>query len=1116
MSCPRCDEERAAGMKFCGACGARFIATCHACGKLSPAGQKFCGECGAALQSSSAANIRYGSPQSYTPKHLVEKILTTRGALEGERKQVTVLFADIKGSLELLVGKDPEEVRKLLDPVLEHMMQAVHRYEGTVNQILGDGIMAIFGAPVAHEDHAIRACYAALRIQKSIDQYASQIRQRDGIALQIRVGLNSGEVVVRSIGSDLHMDYTAIGQTTHLAARMEQIARPGTILITGDTLRLAEGYVDVSPLGPVSVKGLAKAVDVFEVRGAGPVRSRFQAAAARGLTPFVGRSSEMSLLRDALAAAEHARPQVVAIVGEPGVGKSRLVHEFVHSRQTSNWLVVESNSASYGQATPYLPVIELLKNYFKIDAGDTDRAIREKVTGRVLTLDAAMHALVPPLLHLLDALPEDHPFRSLDPAQHRQATYAAISRILVAENRLQPVVAVFEDLHWNDSLTLGLLNELVTGVKDARLLLIVSYRPEHQDDWRNRPNYRRIRLDPLPEENVVELLQALLGAHPSLSELKGFLLERSGGNPFFMEEIVRTLIETQVLAGVRSDYRIAKPFSSTQVPATVQAVIASRIDRLPVPEKRLLQEAAVIGNDAPYALLQEICGLADEQLRPLLANLESAEFLYVTQLFPDLVYTFKHSLTHEVAYTGLLRERRRDIHARIVFAMEKLYADRLNEQVERLASHAFHAQLQDKALLYLRMAGTKAAERHAYREATALFEQALGLLPTGDSAELLEQAIDLRFEIRNALQPLGERERIAEYLHQAEPLAHKLGDPRRIGWIQSYLTEYFWMLGRTQEAISAGDRAVQAARQLADLPLEVVTNLPLGLVHHVRGDYAKAIECFDWNIRHLQGALVRERFGMFVLPSLFSRSFTAWSLAELGEFDRAASIGEEAVHLSEEANHPFSSGYARLGMGVLHLRRGDLRRAISSFERALSVGAFSDSPVGFSFVAFHLGYALALSGNCKEGIGLLERTVEVAETKRFVARHSLRLAYLAESYLLADRLDKAEATAVRALALAREHHERANEAYVLRVQGELGAASHQPEAEQAFRAGLALAEKLGMRPLVAHCHFGLARLLESHTQVSAATMHLLCAQKEFDSMRMRPWVDGLVASAARS
>jgi len=1093
-------------MKFCTGCGERFFTSCQACGMANPAAQKFCGECGAALHPALIAATRYGSPQAYTPKHLVEKILTSRASLEGERKQVTVLFADIKGSLELLAGRDPEEVRKLLDPVLEQMMLSVHRYEGTVNQVLGDGIMAIFGAPVAHEDHAIRACYAALGMKKSIDQYAAQVRRSDGISLQVRTGINSGEVVVRSIGSDLHMDYTAIGQTTHLAARMEQIARPGTVLVTSDTLSLAEGYVDVAPLGPVQVKGLAGTIEAFEVTGAGPVRSRFQAAAARGLTPFVGRKSEMAVLREVLSRAQGKNAQVVAIVGEPGVGKSRLVHEFLHSRQTSSWLVIESNSASFGRATPYLPVIELLKNYLKIDGRDSSRTIREKVTGRLLTLDPSLQAAIPAVLHLLDALPEEHPFRTLDPLQHRQATYRAISEILVAENRIQPVIAVFEDLHWNDSLTLGLLNGLVMAIRDARLFLIVSYRPEHQDEWQDQANYQRLRLQPLPQESTDELLQALLGSHESLSALKAFLSECSGGNPFFMEEIVRTLIETQVITGTRGDYRLAKPFSSTQVPPTVQAVIASRIDRLPALAKRVLQDAAVIGHDAPYALLQEICGLPEEPLRQLLANLETAEFLYVTRLFPDLEYTFKHSLTHEVAYSGLLQERRREVHAQIVAAIEHLYAGRLGEQVERLAHHAFRAQLNDKALVYLRQAGARAAERHAYREAAALYEQALGLLPSGESRELLEQAIDLRFDIRNALQPLGDRERIAEYLAQAEPLAAKLADPRRIGWIQSHLTEHFWMHGRIREGIAAGERAIAVARDLSDLSLEVVTNLPLGLLHHTSGDYPKALECFNWNIERLGGELVRERFGMFVLPALFSRSFAAWSLAELGEFRRAASVAEDSLHLAEQANHPFSIGYAHLGWGVLHLRQGDVRRAIASFERALSVGAFSDSPVGFAFVAFHLGYGLSLSGKGDEGIPLLEKTVALAESRGFVARHALRLAYLAESYLLAGRLEEAGSMALRAITFALEHEERANQAYALRVAGEVEAHRHRgAEALARLKAALSLASELGMRPLEANCHLALSHIAESAGGGATANTHRSLADGLSRSMDLRFW-----------
>jgi len=927
----------------------------------------------------------------------------------------------------------------------------------------------------------------------------------------VRIGINSGEVVVRSIGSDLHMDYTAVGQTTHLAARMEQMARPGSILLTADCLRLAEGYVEVKRLGPVPVKGLSAPIEIYELVGAGAVRSRLQAAAARGLTPFVGRGAEMTVLREALARAGEGRGQVAAVVGEPGVGKSRLVHELVHSPQAADWLVLESRSASYGQATPYLPLIELLKNYFKIDARDSTRSIREKVTGKIVTLDPALQGAIPPVLDLLDALYDDHPFASLDALQHRQATYEAITRLLASEQRVQPVIVVFEDLHWNDSLTLGLLNELVIATRDARLLLLVSYRPEYQDAWTMRPHYRRVRLEPLATEGLAELLEALLGSDTSLAPLKAFLIARAGGNPFFVEEIVQTLVDTGALDGGRGRYRLTKPFSSVQVPPTVQAVLGARIDGLPAPEKQLLQEAAVIGHDVPFALLHAICGLPEDECRGLLGHLERAEFLYATQLFPDLQYTFKHSLTHDVAYSGLLHERRREIHGRIVDAMERLYADRLGEQVERLAEHAARGQLREKAVAYLRQAGAKAADRQAYREAVTLFEQALAALAQlPETRENLEEAVDLRFEIRNVLQPLGDRARIAQCLSEAQQLAARLDDPGRMAWVQSYLTEHLWIQGRYADAAAAGEQALAIGQRLSDLPLQVVTNLPLGLAYHTQGDYRRAMEYFRWNVTNLQGNRARERFGMFVLPAPFSLSFIAWALAELGEFAEGAAAGEEALRLAQAAEHPFSCGYAHLGLGVLFLRQGDLRRALRSFERALSAGAFAESPVGFSYVAFHLGFARALAGRAEEGIALLEQTVTLAESKRFVARHALRLAYLGEAYLIAGRGSDAAAAATRALTLAREHDERANQAYALRVLGEVSARGGKAgEAEAHFRAALALSETLGMRPLQAHCHRGLAAALAASGQADAGATHRAAAAALIEAMHMHFWSNGL-------
>ena len=550
MTCPRCHAENRDGLRFCEDCGSRLDTGLRAVWRQnSRRASDSVAQCGSPPPAAPSPPRARPAPESYTPKHLAEKILTSKAALEGERKQVTVLFADLKGSMELLADRDPEEARKLLDPVLERMMEAVHRYEGTVNQVMGDGIMALFGAPLAHEDHAVRACYAALDMQAAMRRYAEEVRRAHGVSLEIRVGLNSGEVVVRAIGSDLRMDYTAVGQTTHLAARMEQLATGGRSLLTADTLRLAEGYVEVTPLGPVPVKGLDAPVEVYELVGTGARRSRLAAAATRGLTRFVGRDAELEQLRQALGRAAAGHGQVVAIVGEPGVGKSRLVWEVTHSHRVHGWLVLQAGSVSYGKATSYLPVIDLLKGYFAIEDRDGPRAVREKMTGKLLTLDRAQEASLPALLALLDVPTGDPSWDGLDPRQRRQRTLHALKQLLIRESQVQPLLVVFEDLHWIDSETQALLDGLVESLPAARLLLLVNYRPEYQHPWGSRTYYTQLRLDPLPPETAEELLGALLGPDAGLEPLKRMLIARTEGNPLFLEESVRALVETGALVG---------------------------------------------------------------------------------------------------------------------------------------------------------------------------------------------------------------------------------------------------------------------------------------------------------------------------------------------------------------------------------------------------------------------------------------------------------------------------------------------------------------------------------------------------------------------------------------
>jgi AAA ATPase-like protein/adenylate/guanylate cyclase family protein len=552
-----------------------------------------------------------------------------------------------------------------------------------VNQVMGDGIMALFGAPIAHEDHAVRACCAALRMQESINRYAEEARHAHGVTVQIRVGLNSGEVVVRSIGSDLRTDYTAVGETTHLAARMEQAARPGTVLITPATFDLVEGFIAVKPLGPVPVKGRVDPVEVYEVSGIGPARTRLQAAARRGLTRFVGRDAEIEVLRRSLARAGAGHGQVVAIVGEAGVGKSRLHWEFTRSHHADGWLVLRSRSASYARGTPYLHVIELLKTYLGIQERDDPRQVRERVADKLLTLDRMLEPLLTPLLALFDVPVQDAAWDAVDPPQRRQRILEAVKRLLLRGSQVQSLLLVVADLHWIDSESQALLDALLESLATARVLLVVDYRPEYQHAWASKTYYTQLRVDPLPFESAEELLTALLGQDESLKPLKRVLIERTEGNPFFLEETVQTLVETGALIGDRGAYRMTEAPEAWQIPATAQAILAARIDRLPPEDKRLLQAASIIGKDVPFTLLKSIADVREESVHRGLTRLQTSEFLYETSVFPDLEYTFKHALTHEVTYASVLVDRRRALHARIFEAIETLYPDRLHEQVER-------------------------------------------------------------------------------------------------------------------------------------------------------------------------------------------------------------------------------------------------------------------------------------------------------------------------------------------------------------------------------------------------------------------------------------------------
>jgi tetratricopeptide (TPR) repeat protein len=697
----------------------------------------------------------------------------------------------------------------------------------------------------------------------------------------------------------------------------------------------------------------------------------------------------------------------------------------------------------------------------------------------------------------------------LEPPQRRQRTLEAFQRLLLRDSQVQPLLLVFEDLHWIDSETQALLDRLVERLPTAQLLLSVNYRPEYQHGWGSKTYYTQLRLDPLPPTSTAEVLQALLGNDPSLAPLKQLLTERTEGNPFFMEESVRTLVETRVLVGKPGAYRLAQALPTIQVPATVQAVLAARIDRLPPEDKRLLQTAAVIGHEVPLPLVQAIAELPEAALHRGLAHLQAVEFLYETRLFPEREFTFKHALTHEVAYGGLLQERRQVLHARIVEALEALYPDLLAEQADRLAHHALRGEVWHKALTYGRQAGAKALTHSAHREAVTYFEQALvALQHLPERRDTLEQAIDLRFDLRHALDPMGELERVRDRLREAKTLAEMLGDQERLGRVIAYLTDYCRLVGDYDRAMELGQRALAIADGLGDVTLRDETHYRLGQVYYALGDYRRAMDLFGRLVASLEGHLSGKRLGQSGLPSVFPRTWLVWCYGELGEFTEGIACGEEAVRAAEAADHPHSLIAAYHGVGRLYLRKGDLHKAIPMLEWGLELSRVWTVLTRFHQMASDLGAAYGLVGRVTEALPLLEQAVQRGTSIRAVY-HALWVAGLSEGYRLVGCIEEAMQLAGRALEHAREHRERGHEAWALRLLGEIATHRDTPQVEPAadyYRQAIALADELGMRPLQAHCYLSLGTLYAKIGQREQAHAELSAAIDLYRAMEMTFWL----------
>jgi class 3 adenylate cyclase/tetratricopeptide (TPR) repeat protein len=1132
LNCPRCKSQNPETAAFCDECGTPLETACSSCGEANRREAKFCKKCGHSLSrpviatQSSAANA--SSRQPAIPKYLAEKILAERHTLEGERKQVTILFADIKDSTRLVEGLDPEDAQKILDPILKAMMDAVHRYEGTVNHILGDGIMALFGAPLAHEDHAVRACYAALAMQQQLRQHTAGNNSSDDLP-QIRIGLNSGEVVVRTIDNDLNFDYLAVGDSIHLAARMQELASPGAVFMTGRTLREVEGFVQVNSLGLLQAKGFAQPIESFELIGVTAVRKRLHAAVARGLSSFVGRNTEIDIFTRILQQASSGHGQILALCGEPGMGKSRLVYEFTHSHLPPEWTMLEGTSASYGKATPYYPLIALLRRYFKVDEGESRESVQTKVQTHLLGLDAKLKDAIPPLLALLDSLPDGESqektdtssnkkdreifelikrFDFLEPQQRRRLTLESLKRMLIRESLKGPVLLLLEDLHWIDSETQAFLDHLVESLPMTRLLLLVNHRPGYSHSWSDKSYYTQIRVDPLPDKGSEELLRFLLGDNKDLDPLKKLLIKRADGNPFFMEESVRSLVETGFLLGIKGQYRPGLKIDGIRIPSTVQTVLADRIDRLPTTEKHLLQMASAIGVIVPIALLHGISGLPEEELYRHLATLRSSEFLYESNLFPDLEYTFKHALTNEVVYGAMLHDHKSLLHARIVNALEETVGENSHDHIEKLAHHAFRGELWEKAVVYSWQSGEKASQRSANQEGLEFFEtglRALEHLP--QTRANLQQAVDLRLELRTPLYFLSEFDQLHRCLREAESIAERIADDRRLGRVINFLNSYYGLMGEHHRSIEFGMRGLQINRD--DVELNTVTHYYMGLASHHIGQ-------FDQSIASLRRALSvteeerfkYERFGTAFVLSVICRIWLAQCSAQLGRFNEGKTLAEEAMTIAKEADHASSLAFAHISLGFIHLVQGSVDLAISTLEKCQKICAANNIQVLIPHIGSNLAYAYALAGRVDDAIPLMETADEQSKLIGRKAAWSLRLTWLGHASLLGRQIGKAREQAQRAVCLASDAGERGYEAWARKLLGDViqEESSNPSEALNHYLASMALANELAMRPLQAHIHLSLGRLYHRENQIEKARTELALGLTSYRSMEMPLWI----------
>ena len=1021
IPCPLCGQGNRADRRFCTECGSRLGRACPACGSSVEAGEKFCGSCGAAL-SGRGRGSRPAPSATSPPTHLVEKILASRSALQGERKQVTVLFADVQGSMDLAEQVDPEVFHHVMERFATLLAEGVHRFEGTVTHYTGDGVMALFGAPIALEDHAQRACYAALHLSDALRRYANELRLTRSLNFAVRMGLNSGEVVVGTIGDDLRMDYTAQGHTVGLAARMEQLAEPGKIYLTEHTAKLITGLLQLEDLGSLAVKGVQAPVGVFVLVGVGPLRTRLEVSRARGFSRFVGRDADLHALEAALARAQAGNGQVVGVVAEAGVGKSRLCFEFLARCRARGLRVYEAHGVAHGRNIPFLPMQALFRAYLGITEQDGERDARQKIAGRLILLADDFRDALPLVCDFLGVPDPERPVARMDPEARERQLRAIATRIVQADDRQGSTVTLLEDLHWFDRSSDALLETLVAAQARARGLLLLNFRPEFRARWMAAPHYEQRSLVPLGPEASAALMADLLGGSASLAGLAARLHERTGGNPFFIEEAVRGLVEAGILMGSEGAYRLLRPVEQVSVPPTVQAVLAARIDRLGERGKEVLQTAAVIGRQFSEPVLARVIELPAPALAAALQKLAAAEFVYEVALFPHAEYAFKHPLTQEVAYRSQLAERRARVHAAAARALAELHPDQLDEHAALLAYHWEAAGEALEAARWYRRAAEWIGTKNS-AEAARKWEQVRTLAAkVPDLAEADVLGLVARAQLLNLGSRLGASAEVAAAVfEEGRALANRTGDLKSLAMLLCGYSQVKDMQGEPDQALRHAMEALGLAEQTGDRGLKLVVHQALAASHAESGRLREALRFAE---QGLDLAPEDPRLGANLVgysPYAWLTGFKARLLVHMGRLEEARRTIDRCLDLSRALGETEAPGswYPVAALAAEHA--GDAEGALAHARRAVEIAEKTGHSFSRAVAYLALGMALKMRGQSSEAVETLEHALAVSRERRTGLQfEAWGLSLLAEAQLANGEPDRARATANEAVAAAHQ------------------------------------------------------------------------------------------------